>query len=36
MIEEFLRALTLITAGGAGLMAGFFFAFSTCVMKALA
>jgi uncharacterized membrane protein len=36
MIEELIRVLTLMTAVGAGLMAGFFFAFSTCVMKALA
>jgi uncharacterized membrane protein len=36
MIDGFLLVLTLITALGCGLVAGFFFAFSTCVMKALA
>ena len=36
MIDGFLAVLTLISAVGAGLLAGFFFAFSTCVMKALA
>jgi uncharacterized membrane protein len=36
MIDGFLLVLTLITAVGCGLVAGFFFAFSTCVMKALA
>jgi uncharacterized membrane protein len=36
MIEELIRVLTVITAVGAGLMGGFFFAFSTSVMKALA
>lgn len=36
MIDGFLLVLTLLTALGCGLVAGFFFAFSTCVMKALA
>jgi uncharacterized membrane protein len=36
MIEGFVFVLTLVTALGCGLVAGFFFAFSTCVMKALA
>jgi uncharacterized membrane protein len=36
MIDGFLLVLTLITALGCGLVAGFFYAFSTCVMKALA
>ena len=36
MIEELIPVLSLITAVGTGLMAGFFFAFSVCVMKALA
>jgi uncharacterized membrane protein len=35
MIDELIRVATLIAAVGAGVMAGFFFAFSTCVMKAL-
>ena len=36
MIERLLFALTLSSALGCGLMAGFFFAFSACVMNALA
>jgi uncharacterized membrane protein len=36
MIEGFLFVLTLVTAVACGLVAGFFFAFSACVMKALA
>lgn len=36
MIDGFLFVLTLVTAVACGLVAGFFFAFSTCVMKALA
>lgn len=36
MIEGFLFVLTSITAVACGLVAGFFFAFSTTVMKALA
>jgi uncharacterized membrane protein len=36
VIEGFLLVLTLVSALGCGLVAGFFFAFSTCVMKALA
>jgi uncharacterized membrane protein len=36
MIDGWLFVLTLVTALGSGLVAGFFFAFSTCVMKALA
>jgi uncharacterized membrane protein len=36
MIDGFLFVLTLITAVACGLVAGFFFAFSACVMKALA
>jgi uncharacterized membrane protein len=36
MIDELLFVLTLLSALGSGLMAGFFFAFSACVMKALA
>lgn len=36
MIDGWLFVLTLVTALGCGLVAGFFFAFSTCVMKALA
>jgi uncharacterized membrane protein len=36
MNDKLLFALTLISALGCGLMAGFFFAFSACVMKALA
>jgi uncharacterized membrane protein len=36
MIERFLVTLTLSSALGCGLMAGFFFAFSACVMNALA
>ena len=36
MIEGFLFVLTLVTAVACGLVAGFFFAFSTTVMKALA
>lgn len=35
MIDGGLQALTLIAAVGTGVMAGFFFAFSTSVMKAL-
>ncbi len=35
MIDGFPRALTLVAAIGAGLVAGVFFAFSTFVMKAL-
>jgi uncharacterized membrane protein len=35
MIEGFLFVLTLVTALACGLVAGFFFAFSTTVMKAL-
>ena len=35
MSDELLRILTLISALGSGLMAGFFFAFSVSVMKAL-
>jgi uncharacterized membrane protein len=36
MIERLLCVLTLSSALGCGLMAGFFFAFSACVMNALA
>jgi uncharacterized membrane protein len=36
MIDGWLLVLTLVTALACGLVAGFFFAFSTCVMKALA
>jgi uncharacterized membrane protein len=36
MIDSLLFPLTLISALGCGLMAGFFFAFSACVMNALA
>ena len=36
MIDGFLFVLTLVTVVACGLVAGFFFAFSTCVMKALA
>jgi uncharacterized membrane protein len=36
MIDGWLFVLTLVTALGCGLVAGFFFAFSTCLMKALA
>jgi uncharacterized membrane protein len=36
MIDGWLFVLTLVTALGCGLVAGFFFAFSACVMKALA
>jgi uncharacterized membrane protein len=36
MIDGLLFVLTLVTAVACGLVAGFFFAFSTCVMKALA
>ena len=36
MIDGFLFVFTLITAIACGLVAGFFFAFSTCVMKSLA
>ncbi len=36
MIDGFLFVLTLVTALACGLVAGFFFAFSTTVMKALA
>jgi uncharacterized membrane protein len=35
MIEGFLFVLTLVTAIACGLVAGFFFAFSACVMKSL-
>jgi len=35
MREDLVGALTIATAVGAGLMAGFFYAFSVCVMKAL-
>jgi uncharacterized membrane protein len=35
-IDSLVFALTLFAALGCGLMAGFFFAFSVCVMKALA
>jgi uncharacterized membrane protein len=36
MIDSLVFALTLFSALGCGLMAGFFFAFSACVMHALA
>jgi uncharacterized membrane protein len=36
MIDGWLLVLTLVTALGCGLVAGFFFAFSACVMKSLA
>jgi uncharacterized membrane protein len=36
IIDDFIFAVTLFTALGCGLMAGFFFAFSAFVMKALA
>jgi uncharacterized membrane protein len=36
MIDKLLFTLTLLSALGCGLMAGFFFAFSACVMNALA
>jgi uncharacterized membrane protein len=36
MIDGFLFVLTLVTALACGLVAGFFFAFSACVMKSLA
>jgi uncharacterized membrane protein len=36
MVEGFLFVFTLVTAIACGLVAGFFFAFSTTVMKALA
>jgi uncharacterized membrane protein len=36
MIDRLLFVLTLVSALGCGLMAGFFFAFSACVMNALA
>jgi uncharacterized membrane protein len=36
MIDGFLFVLTVVTAVACGLVAGFFFAFSACVMKALA
>lgn len=36
MIDDLIRVLTLVSALGCGLMAGFFFAFSACVMNALA
>jgi uncharacterized membrane protein len=36
MIDHLLFVLTFSSALGCGLMAGFFFAFSTCVMNALA
>ena len=35
MTDKMLFALTLFSALGGGLMAGFFFAFSDCVMNAL-
>ncbi len=35
-VDKLLFGLTLFAALGCGLMAGFFFAFSVCVMKALA
>ena len=35
MIDGYARLLTLIAAGGAGLAAGFYFTFSTVVMRAL-
>lgn len=35
MIDGYARLLTLIAAAGAGLAAGFYFAFSTVVMRAL-
>ena len=35
MMDELLFLLTLLSALGCGLMAGFFFAFSVCVMDAL-
>jgi uncharacterized membrane protein len=35
MIDGYARALTLVAAAGAGLAAGFYFAFSAVVMKAL-
>lgn len=35
MMDELLFLLTLLSALGCGLMAGFFFAFSACVMDAL-
>jgi hypothetical protein len=34
-VDDLLFALTLLAALGCGLMAGLFFAFSVCVMKAL-
>ena len=36
MIDRLLFVLTLVSALGCGLIAGFFFAFSACVMNALA
>ncbi|MES1243849.1 MAG: anthrone oxygenase family protein [Acidobacteriota bacterium] len=36
MIDEWLFVLTLLSALGSGLMAGFFYGFSTVIMKALA
>lgn len=36
VIDDLIRVLTLVSALGCGLMAGFFFAFSACVMNALA
>jgi uncharacterized membrane protein len=36
MIDRLLFVLTLVSALGCGLMSGFFFAFSACVMHALA
>jgi uncharacterized membrane protein len=36
MIDGWLFVLTLVTAVASGLVAGFFFAFSACVMKSLA
>jgi uncharacterized membrane protein len=36
VIDGWLFVLTLVTALGCGLVAGFFFAFSACVMKSLA
>jgi uncharacterized membrane protein len=35
-LDAFVFPLTLLSTLGCGLMAGFFFAFSACVMKALA
>jgi uncharacterized membrane protein len=36
MVDGFLFVLTLVTALACGLVAGFFFAFSACVMRSLA